>query len=530
MHSYSKYFPVRNTNDSLDIASVLHTGLTANPYRELLTFSGESWSVGRMAAHVGNLQVALANLGLKTGDRAALMLENSPLHIALIYAMALSGITWVPVNHKLKAMGIEYLLDHCEPSIIIADPVFLTELSGILPSTAKTRILSSADIAPDLSHKVQPTCSNVRYDLPLCIIYTSGTTGSPKGVIFTHRMMRIASESARIVADIRDGDRLFLWEPLCHIGGAQMLMTPFLTESCLVVAPTFSARAFWDQIEQGKCTQLHYLGGILDILTRMPRTPRDKTSTLRLAWGAGLDRSAWVAAKDHFQIELRECYGMTEGASFATVNNSNKPGSIGQALPWLTVQLLDDNDQPVAAGMAGQVVVSSHIAGNFLPAYLNNPTATAKVLRDNKLYTGDIARADEDGDLYFVGRLTDSMRVRGENVSAWEIERVFLSHPNVAAAAAIGVNSEIGEQEILLYVQWQLHAELSFQNLCDWASQHLARYQLPRYFRHVSQFDLTPSERIQKHLLSRDPSLAWDRESVARGVAETHPFYSSKSI
>ena len=133
------------------------------------------------------------------------------------------------------------------------------------------------------------------------------------------------------------------------------------------------------------------------------------------------------------------------------------------------------------------------------------------MLRNGKLYTGDIARADAEGNYYFVGRKTDSMRVRGENVSAWEIERVALNYPGIQAAAAVGVASEIGEQEILLYVHWQGEKGGSLAALNQWLADKLASFQVPRFYAVVDRFELTPSERVRKHLLARDLDTAWDR-------------------
>jgi crotonobetaine/carnitine-CoA ligase len=201
---------------------------------------------------------------------------------------------------------------------------------------------------------------------------------------------------------------------------------------------------------------------------------------------------------------------MTECSSFATLNRTGKPGSIGRALPWLSVELLDSDGTPVEVGQLGEIVLSSEVEGVFLPGYLDNPEATAGALRKGRLFTGDMARRDAEGDLFFVGRRTDSMRVRGENVSAWEVERVFSAHPAVKACAALGVESTVGEQEILLYVQLEAGTVAQWPALREWAALRCASYQLPRYYRQVEQFELTPSERIKKHLLSRDVGNAWD--------------------
>jgi crotonobetaine/carnitine-CoA ligase len=269
-------------------------------------------------------------------------------------------------------------------------------------------------------------------------------------------------------------------------------------------------------VARSGATQLHYLGGILDILLQLPLQAQPREHTLRLAWGAGVSAAAWQATRARLRLELRECYGMTECSSFATLNARGKPGSIGRPLPWIDLELLDDAGCPVAPGEVGEVVLSSVVDGVFLPGYLNNPQATRRALRNGKLHTGDNARLDAEGDLFFVGRRTDSLRVRGENVSAWEIERVFAAHPAIQASAAIGMPAAIGEQDIMLFVQFQENGSITWEALHAWAAERLASFQLPRYYRAVAQFELTPSERVKKHLLPRDLHGVWDRASAIK--------------
>ena len=507
MHSYSKYFAERHPQDALDCVPLIVAGLRDNPLNAALYFDEHAVTRAESAQRIAQLQRWFGEQGLVAGDRVAVMLGNSAEHIHLIYALIVSGLVWVPVNTKLRRAGLEYVLEHAEPKLLVSEPLFDEVVDGIecgLTHRVQLPAFDPNDTCATLS------AAQVDPFHPLCVIYTSGTTGAPKGVVFTHRMMRIASEAAMQVADVRPGDKLFLWEPLCHIGGAQMLLLPFLEAVEMHVVPRFSATQFWAQIGRSRATQLHYLGGVLDILMQLPDDAQPDTNTLRVAWGAGVSASAWARIESRMQVQLRECYGMTECSSFATLNASGKPGSIGKALPWIGVELLDENGAPVADGEAGEIVLSSRVEGTFLPGYLKNSDATQSALRNGKLHTGDSARRDADGDLYFVGRRTDSMRVRGENVSAWEIERVFAQHPAILASAAIGVASAIGEQDILLNVQFK-YAPVGWDEMHAWAAQRLANFQLPRYYRAVTHFEMTPSERIKKHLLSRDVSDVWDR-------------------
>ena len=507
MHSYSEYFAQRHPQDELDCAPLIVAGLSGRAASTVLHFDQQAVTCAEAAQRIAQLQRWFAEQKLVPGDRVAVMLGNSTEHIHLIYALIVSGLVWVPVNTKLRRAGLEYLLGHAEPKLLVSEPMFDEVIDGVDCGAARKVEVPAFD--PDDNGATLSTPRIEPFD-PLCVIYTSGTTGAPKGVVFTHRMMRIASEAAMQVADVRASDKLFLWEPLCHIGGAQMLLLPFLEAVELQVVPRFSATQFWAQIAHSRATQLHYLGGVLDILMQLPEHAQPAAHTIRVAWGAGVSPTAWAAIESRLQVKLRECYGMTECSSFATLNANGKPGSIGRALPWIELELLDENGVPVADGEIGEIVLSSRVEGTFLPTYLKNSDATRAALRNGKLHTGDSARRDADGDLFFVGRRTDSMRVRGENVSAWEIERVFAQHPAILASAAIGVASEIGEQDILLNVQFR-DAAADWESIHAWAAERLASFQLPRYYRAVAHFELTPSERIKKHLLARDVSDAWDR-------------------
>ncbi|CAB3664650.1 Crotonobetaine/carnitine--CoA ligase [Paraburkholderia phenoliruptrix] len=512
MHRYPEYFAHRHANDELDCAPLLAAGLRRDPARTVVHFEDRAITCEDAARHVAQLQRWFAERGLAQGDRIAVMLGNSPEHIHLIYALHLSGLVWVPVNTKLRAAGLEYLLQHAEPRLFVVDDEFDAVTAELDCGAAERTHLPAFDASDSSAGFATPA---IGVHDPLCIIYTSGTTGAPKGVVFTHRMMRIASEAALRVADVRHGDRLFLWEPLCHIGGAQMLLLPFLENVTLHAVPRFSASQFWPQVAHAGATQLHYLGGVLDILMQLPESEQPAAHTLRVAWGAGVSASSWTSIETRLKVSLRECYGMTECSSFATANLTGKPGSIGRALPWIDLELLDENGLPVKDGEAGEIVLSSKVEGTFLPAYLKNPEATRAALRNGRLHTGDRARRDAEGDLFFIGRQTDSMRVRGENVSAWEIERIFAAHPAIRASAAIGVASEIGEQDILLNVQFK-GEPVAWPALHAWARERLASFQLPRYYRAVPGFELTASERVKKHLISRSTEDAWDRLVAVR--------------
>jgi crotonobetaine/carnitine-CoA ligase len=342
------------------------------------------------------------------------------------------------------------------------------------------------------------------------IMYTSGTTGPAKGVLVTHRMLRLAAEAVAVCSDAKDHDNFYMWEPFFHIGGAQVLLLPLVRNVTLTISDRFSASRFWDELRQAGSTHIHHLGGIVQILLKQPVSEKDRDHNVRIAWGGGCAIEVWRAFEERFGVQIRECYGMSEASSRTTFNDRGVVGSVGRTVPWLTVKLIDKHGAIVRQGK-GEIVVNASIDGAIFPGYYRNPEATAKALRAEGFFTGDLGSWDEDGNLFFHGRMTDSVRCKGENVSAWEVEHVVADHPDVEDCAMIGVAAEIGEQDIKLFVQLKSGSIPDAHELNDWLKSRLAHYQLPRYIAFVSSFERTPSQRIMKHKLPNDGVDVWDR-------------------
>jgi crotonobetaine/carnitine-CoA ligase len=292
---------------------------------------------------------------------------------------------------------------------------------------------------------------------------------------------------------------------------------PLIRRLTLAMVDRFSASAFWHQVRAEGATHIHFLGGILQILLKQPPGPLDRSHGARIAWGGGCPKDVWRPFEERFGVQIRECYGMTEASSITTFNDGGPVGTVGKPVPWLTVELRDDAGRLVAGGDRGEIVVRTSRPGAIFPGYFRNAEASARALRDGALWTGDLGVFDPEGNLVFLGRMTDSVRCRGENVSAWEVERVAASHPAVEDCAMIGVAAEIGEQEIKLFVQPKPGAALDLAVLSAWLGERLAPYQNPRYLALVDGFERTPSQRIMKHRLPRTVDDSWDRLAYRRG-------------
>jgi crotonobetaine/carnitine-CoA ligase len=469
---------------------LLRRAVAAEPERVFARDGTASLSLAALDAESDALAHAFRSRGVMRGDRVAAVLPNALTSLPVAYAMAKAGIAWVPLNPQLVGDGLRHVLALTRPKLILSDT----------PLDTTAEVLPLAALEAPVDARFAEPLPGPAEDFAICT--TSGTTGPPKGVRVSHRMLRLAGEGVMLVADARDGDVFFMWEPLHHIGGAQMLVAPLLRRVVLHMVPRFSASRFWDEVIAAGATHIHYLGGILQILLKQPPSPKDRAHGVRIAWGGGCPAELWPQVQARFGVSLRECYGMTEASSFSTFNAAGVPGSVGRAMPWFDVSIRDAAGNTLPPGARGEIVVRAHDPLALTQGYLDNPEATAKALRDGALHTGDSGSLDTDKNLFFHGRMTDSVRVRGENVSAWEVEAVAAQHPDVADCAMIGVAAEIGEQEIKLFLQPRDGVALDLAAFSAWLAPRLARHQRPRYLALVEGFARTPSQRIQKFALS----------------------------
>jgi crotonobetaine/carnitine-CoA ligase len=505
------------TSSDDGFVSLLTARAAAEPQRLYARFCGEPVSYGEIERRSAAFAAELRRRGIAPGERVAVMMRNSIAAIAVVFGLARAGVAWVPVNAQQRGEGLRYLLSHSGPRLLVADADLLAQVEEAMSGEALPVLAHQPGGALDAvlagaASFAEPPPSP---DAVFAIMYTSGTTGRPKGVVVSHRMLRLAAEGVGRVSAARPGEVLFVWEPLYHIGGAQLLPLPMIRDVTLAMVDRFSASRFWSQVEAEGASHIHYLGGILQILLKQPPSPRDRAHGVRIAWGGGCPPDIWPQFRDRFGVEIRECYGMTEASSITTCNDSGVVGSVGRPMPWFTVALLDGEGRPVAPGERGEIVVETSVAGAIFPGYLDNPEATAKALRGGRLHTGDLGSFDADGNLYFHGRMTDSVRCKGENVSAWEVEHVAAEHEAVEDCAMIGVAAEIGEQDIKLFVKPRQGAKIDPQALSDWLGQRLAPYQNPRYIALVDEFERTASQRIMKHKLSPRLDDCWDRAAMA---------------
>ncbi|HSE79365.1 MAG TPA: AMP-binding protein [Alphaproteobacteria bacterium] len=495
-------------------------------------FGDQALTLRQLRDRVRRLTIGLIALGLERGDRVAVMLPNHPDYVVAFLAMARIGVCQVPINVNLRGHSLEYVIQHSALSAIIADAKCGEQLrqalrpgdvnlivarAGVIESTL-ARVVSFESLAAADTTALPPLLATP--DDTLLISYTSGTTGAPKGVLVTDRMLQACGWAAARLAELRPGDVLYLWEPIYHIGGAEVLIVGLLEPVTLAIAERFSVSRFWQDARRYRATHIHFFGGVLALLLKEPPNADDRRHGVRVAWGGGCPITIWEKFRDRFGVEIRECYGMTEASSFTTLNMEGRLGSIGKPLPYFDVRIADDNGAFVGPEVKGEIWVREKIPGVIMKGYFRNPEASQVALVDGWLRTGDLGYCDKDGFFYYSGRKKDSFRLRGENVSAWEVERVLNEHPAVAESAVVGVENELSDQDMKAFLRLKPGATLAPSDLLTWCDSRLAKFQIPRFIAFIDTFPKTPTERIRKELLSRSIDDCFDARVPDRNRAQ----------
>ncbi|WP_426955551.1 AMP-binding protein [Muricoccus radiodurans] len=504
------------------LRQLLDAEAKASPERVYLRSGGRDWRFGEVDAAANRLANALLAGGLRPGDRVALMLPSHPDHVIAIFALAKIGLVRVPVNTGLVGPSLAYPLQAFDVNALIADAAYAEALSPVLAERNLRHIVwrrGGPDGAPHfedlLAHAdATPPAVSPGPDDILAITPSSGTTGAPKGVLKSDRNLRAGPIALLHLTQAKPGESFLFWEAMHHGAGVAVLIAAVMGRLTLGMVERFSASRFWSDAKAVGAARVHYLGSVLPMVLKQPPGPHDRDHGVSIAWGGGCPADIWQAVQDRFGVTIREGYGLSELITFTTLNMTGKLGSVGRPLSWYEAKVADPEGHELPRGETGELLFRAREPGLHFRGYFRNETASADTMHPEGWFrTGDLARMDVDGDLFFAGRAKDSVRRRGINISAWEVERVLLDHPEVEEVALVGVPSALGEDEIKVFIRRAAGAALTAGALIRWCEPRLPRFQLPRYVAFVDDFPRTPTQRVRKLELSRGTADSWDREA-----------------
>ena len=537
------------------IPTLLASRTSVVPEKIALEFESRHWTYAALEEVSTLLAQAAAQRGVNKGDRIAVISVNTDLSVIVFLAAAKLGALFVPLNPAATDDDLHYMLGHSGASVVVCQPEQVERVRAVVErlddaaSSASAKSASTSEEARaavglvaqvtrviDMnelgltSADTASMCENVRRlvarreevalpevgpDDAAIVIYTSGTTGFPKGVVHTQRNYVLAGEAFVARLHLQPSERCLALLPFFHINALFYSLGGAL--SCggtLITARAFSASRFWKFAAETGATQFNFLAAVGTILMKRARSEYDPAHKLRKMYGAPMSADMLRTFNEEFSVPwMIEGYGMTEipGAACNPFLGTHKLGSIGvpavhprYGADFSQLRVVDDAGKDVAVDEIGELIVKTPIA---FREYLNDAEQTSSAFRDGWFLTGDLARRDEEGYFYFVARKKDIIRRRGENISGAELDRVISEHPAVLEAAAIGVPSELGEDDILVAVVPRPSAQIEVAEIIDWCRKHLAPMKVPRYVVFMESLPHTPSHRVAKHRLKAQPDL-----------------------
>jgi fatty-acyl-CoA synthase len=468
-----------------------------SPDREALLDleTGRRFTYSELNARANRIANALHDeLGIGKGDRVSIFAYNGIEYLDLFYGLAKIGAVFAPLNWRLVARELVYIVNDCKPSVIICGPEFAATLEEMLPDTGVEQVLFLGKSSqPELASyeqllagasEAEPGRPPLDADDPYCILYTSGTTGRPKGAMIPHRQVLWNCINTAVSWGLNENDVSPVFTPLFHAGGLFAFLTPLLyLGGRILLARGFDIEASLRDIIDEKCTVILGVPTIFQMWMESPQFEKSDFSHVRFFISGGAPcpptlMDSWREAKG---IVFRQGYGLTEVGpncfSMSDEDSVPKTGSVGKPVFHSEMKLVDEQGAVVSNGETGELAIKGpHVCSG----YWRNPDATADALRDGWFYTGDMAKMDEDGFYFIAGRFKDMIISGGENVYAAEVEAVLLEHPAVTDAALIGKPDEKWGEIGLVFVVLDRGSQISDQELLDFCRGRLARYKVPK--------------------------------------------------
>jgi len=487
--------------------------------RTFLIFEDKKFSFRQMDENANKVANFLLKLGAGKGKGVAIIMGNCPQYLDVYIGSQKIGMYSIPINTSLRGDSLLYILNHSDAEFIVIDEEFLDAYNKIADKLEQKKTVIVNRSAPGSSHSLPKGMlplshayaessqkPNVKYDKnDVCfILYTSGTTGLPKGVMYRYGKTTLKLLSIPAYALYRQSDILYTCLPLFHGNALWLCVTQAMHRGCKVVlARKFSASRFWDEIRKYNVTAFNTIGAMIPILMKQPPKENDNVNNVRFTLSAACPVDEWEKFEKRFGIKIYEAYGSVDGGGKSIMNLGNAPvGSIGKPAPNTVYRLVDNEGNDVPDGTPGQLIFESRGKKKSVE-YFKNEKASNEKLKGGWIHTGDLVRRDKNGYLYFVGRNAEFMRIKGENVSAYEVEHTIQKHPSVLEAAVYAVPSELAEDEIMASVSLVEGHALKESDLVESLKEDLAKFAVPRFVRIVKEFPKTETQRIIKKELEK---------------------------
>lgn len=504
------------------VQNILERPAREHPDKLAAWFNGVWKTFGELNRQADQVAAFLVSLGIKPGERVAILLENSFDYIAAHFGALKAGAVEVSLNTELSAEGLKQLLLDCEAQVLIAGNKFSKQWTGIIADLPELKHLV---LDQDLKRVTQETSpvplhflskvyqSEVvapikvtRIDLDLAsLIYTSGSTGEPKGVMLSHLNLTSNTQSIVEYLGLRESDRMMVVLPFYYVYGRSLLYSHFLSCGSLVIDNRFAFPVtVLNNMRDLAVTAFAGVPSTFSILLKKTDLKSRQFPQLRFVTqaGGGMATSLQKEVMDVFNpAKLFVMYGSTEASPRLTYVEPEKLpekwGSIGRGIPNVEVAVLDEIGNRLPSGTQGEIAARG---SNIMMGYWKSPAATAEVLKHGYYYTGDLGYEDSDGYIFLTGRARDIIKAGGNRISAKEIEDVVLEISGVLETAVIGVPDDLLGEAIKVFAV-RCHATLTEDEVKSHLQRRLPSFKHPKWVEFLDELPKNQSGKILKAVL-----------------------------
>lgn len=492
------------------------------PARRVALFEdGTEWNYAQCRRHVRGRAAALQRLGVRAGDRVLAWLPNGPDLVLTWFAANYLGAIFVPLNTAYRGATLAHVVGAARARLMIAHASLVPRLDGLELGQLE-QVVTAGGGAPgagaalvDDEAGLDDSAEPQPWDIQ-SIIYTSGTTGLSKGVLSPY--LQLYTTATACYGYVRDGEGVLVNLPIFHVGGTSSIYIALVRSGSFHLVEGFSTEHFWEQVRRGNCVTTSGLIGVMGaFLAKAPPSPADRDHPLRCVTMFPIDERT-VQLGERFGFDYITGYNMTElSAPLVSGLNPRVFGGCGRARSGVECRLVDGHDIEVPRGEPGELIVRSGEPWVFNAGYDGLPAETAQAWRNGWFHTGDVFRQDADGNYFFVDRVKDTIRRRGENIASVEVEAAIRGFAGVEETVAVGIAVE-SEEEVMAVVVPKQGVTLDPRALIEYLVPRLPYFAVPRFVRIVGEIPKTETNKQRKFQFREAGVTAdtWDR--LAAGI------------
>ncbi|NWG01572.1 MAG: long-chain fatty acid--CoA ligase [Syntrophaceae bacterium] len=486
------------------------------PNKRALIFEDRPFTYQEVNQRTNQLCHFLLQLGIRKGDRVSVLLYNCYQYFEIFFALSKIGAILVPLNWRLAGPELEFIIKDSGSRMLIFDDEFVDRVAFIRPNLNLSNgdYVSIGTACPDWAKEYERGLSEcpVQDPSPLVpagdedphiLMYTSGTTGIPKGAILSHRKTFFNALNADIFYNLTSKDIMIVSRPMFHSGGLLVEAAPILYKGgTLILKKRFRPYEILETIQKYRVTLLELPATVYQFILMECDLRQYDLSSVRYYFTGG-ERVPKTMLREYYRkgIIISQIFGQTEASTITFLSPEDailKIGSVGLPVFHGEVRIVDKNGKEVSPGEVGEIIIRGP---TLMSGYWNRPDLTAETIREGWLYTGDLARTDDEGYVYIVDREKDMYISGGENVYPAEVEKVLHAHPKIFDAGIVGVPDERWGEVGKAFIVLKTGETMNNGEVFEFLKGKVAKYKIPKYIEFIEELPKTASGKIQKFVL-----------------------------